>query len=127
LGVSKGIIGKESGFKFSGVKSSITGAIVSCNEKINFFRSSINTNGIKSTVEFSRRNSSASVGIEDIESISEVEVWFSGKINLGLFKILFIGAEIFKGMDELILIVWSKSWTWGWVSNWLSNWRSLCS
>jgi len=53
LGVSESIVGKEGSLEFSGVESSITGTIVSGNEKINFLISGINTNGIKSAVEFS--------------------------------------------------------------------------
>jgi len=77
LGVGESIVGKEGCLKFSGFKFSIAGAIVSGNKKINFLIGSINTNGIKSSVEFSCRNSSASVGIEDVEGISKVEIRLS--------------------------------------------------
>jgi hypothetical protein len=113
LGVSISIVGKEGSIEFSRFKFSITGTIVSGNEKINFFISGINTNGIKSGIKFLRRNSSTSVSVEDIEGISKVEVWFSGEVNLGVLKILFVVAEILKGMDELIFIVWSEFWSWG--------------
>ena len=110
LGAGEGIVGKEGSLEFSGVESSISTCIVSSDKKFNFFVGYEDADCLKSAVKFAGRDSSVSVGVEDVESISEVKVVASAEANLGSLKILLVAAEILEGVDELILIVWSKNW-----------------
>jgi len=110
LRVSKSIVGKESFLEFSSVKFSITGTIVSGNEKINFFGGWEDVDCVQTGFELVGVDGSVSWDIEDLEGISYVKVVLLGKGNLGVLKVLLSIAHVFQSVDELIFVVDSQDW-----------------
>lgn len=116
------IVGEESLLEFRDTESSVTRFIVSLEEETAFIISWVNTNGVKTSLELMNIDLTISWLIEDTEGISDIEVRFMGKVDLGSFDLLFEVTEFFEGMDKLVFIVESESWLRGG-----SNWRSRSS
>jgi len=110
-------VGKESIRELVEVDSSVSGTVVSCDEKFDFLVSWEHVNGIESGSELVGINLSVVWDIEDVESVSQVEVVLLGKGDLGGFKLLLLVAEILKTVDQLIFVVDSEDWLSGWGSS----------
>ena len=109
-----GIVREESLLEFVEGKSSVTVAIVSLDEKINFFLSWEDVDSVQTRSKLVGVDGSVSWDVKDFEGISEVEVVLLSKGNLGLLKILFGIAHVLESMNKFILVIDSEDWLSGW-------------
>ena len=123
-----GVVCKEGILKLSHADSSISIQIVPGNEKLNILSSGEHVDGVESGSDLVGINLSVSGHIEDLKSISEVEVVLLGEHDLSVFKFLLLVAEVLEAVDKFVFVMESEGWLsgWrgsGWASSGDSHWR----
>lgn len=112
--------------------SSVTIAIVSGHEKVNFVLCWEDINGVQTRSELVSVNGSVTCNVKDIKGVSKVKVVFLGKSSLSTIELLLSITHVLESMNELIFIVNSEDWLSGWrKSGWAyrrtSDWRRSSS
>ena len=98
------IEGKESVGELAHVKTTVTSLIVSGDEEVELLASREDTDGGETFSKLDDRETSIVVGVEDLESIRQVEVSSVGKSNLLSFDVVLSLDKLAETIDKFILV-----------------------
>jgi len=96
--------------ELSDTQPSVSGLVVSGDEKLTFIVSWVDADGVEASLQLMNIDLAISWLVEYLESINQVEVWLVSKIDFGGLNFQFKVADFLQRVNELVLLVERKNW-----------------